>query len=94
MEVDWAEQQPDQLYKAGVKTYAHNVVGVLRQITSALAQQHVNIEDIHTSGDTYIKETKWVLWVHNLDQVDKVMRQLNHIPDITKVERITEGINT
>ncbi len=94
MEIEWAEQKPDQYYKVGVKTYAHNVVGVLRQMTSTLAQQNVNIEDIHTSGDTYIKETEWVLWVHDLGQVEKVMRQLDHIPDVTKVERLSKGIHT
>ena len=94
MEIEWASQKPDQLYKVGLKTYAHNVVGVLRQITSALAQQNVNIEDIHTSGDTYIKETEWVLWVHNLEQVEKVIRQLKHIPDVTEVERLIKGMNT
>lgn len=93
VEVDWIDQPAEELYKVGIKTYAHNVVGVLRQITSTLAQQNVNIEDIHTSGDTYIKETQWVLWVHNLTQVEKVMRQLAHIPNVTKVERFTEGIH-
>lgn len=93
VEIDWSEQKPDQLYKVGINTYAHNVVGVLRQITSTLAQQNVNIEDIHTSGDAYIKETEWVLWVHNLEQVEKVIRHLKNIPHITEVKRLSKGSN-
>ena len=88
MEVVWAEQD-DQEYLIAIKTLAHNVVGVLRQITSTLAQQNVNIEDIHTSGDMYLKETKLVLWVKNITQAQAAIRQLEHIQDIIKVERIT-----
>jgi len=91
MDVAWTEQPDQSMYLIGVTTYAHNVVGVLQKITAKLAQHHVNIEDIHTSGDAYIKATKLILWVRNWDHAQVVIRQLETIQDIIKVERISEG---
>ncbi len=91
LSVAWAEQNEGQLFLAAIQTQAHNVVGVLHHITELMHQLNVNIEAVNTSGDARIKDTNWVLWVRDLEHLQEIIRQVEHVPSIIRVKRFEAG---
>ena len=93
LSVGWAKPNEGQLFLAAIQTQAHNVVGVLHHITQLMHELNVNIEDVNTSGDQRIKETRWVLWVRDLEHLNKIIKQVEHVPSIIRVSRVQENLN-
>ncbi len=91
LSVAWAEQvDNDQLFMAGIHTQAYNVPGVIFHVAELFRQMNVNIEDISTSGDQNIKETRWIVRVRDLEHLHKIIRLVEHIPSVIRVKRLQE----
>lgn len=91
--VSWGEQVHDASHLVAIQTQAHNVVGVLRYITSTLEKMNANIEDIVTGGDKYIKDTNLVIRVRDITHLKNIIRQLEHNTNIISVKRLTQSRN-
>ena len=55
-----------------------------------LQQMKVNVEDISTSGDRAIKDTRWVISVRDLDHLNEIIRLVEHVPSVIRVHRYRE----
>lgn len=93
LSVAWAKPNEGQLFLAAIQTQAHNVVGVLHHITQLMHELNVNIEDVNTSGDQRIKETRWVLWVRDLEHLNMIIKKVGHVPSIIRVKRVEETLS-
>jgi RelA/SpoT family (p)ppGpp synthetase len=92
LSVAWAEQtENDQYFMAGIHTQAHNVPGVIFHVADLFQQMKVNIEDISTSGDHNIKDTKWIIWVRDLEHLHEIIRLVEHVPSVIRVKRLQES---
>ncbi|MEZ5476469.1 MAG: RelA/SpoT family protein [Thiolinea sp.] len=94
LSVAWADNQElrERGFLVGIQTQAHNVPGVLFHITELFQQMQVNVEDVSTSGDRAIKDTKWVISVHNLEHLQEIIRLLEHVPSVIRVRRFREEV--
>ncbi|MEZ5537556.1 MAG: RelA/SpoT family protein [Thiolinea sp.] len=90
LSVAWAATESEQQFMAGIHTQAHNVPGVIFHIAELFERMDVNIEDIHTSGDQNIKQTKWIIRVRDLDHLHEIIRLVEHVPSVIRVKRLKE----
>ena len=94
LSVAWADNMDtlQQPFLAAIQTQAYNVPGVLFSITELLQQMKVNVEDISSSGDRAIKDTRWVISVRDLDHLNEIIRLVEHVPSVIRVSRSREEI--
>lgn len=91
--VSWGDQVNEATHLVAIQTQAHNVVGVLRYITSTLEKMNANIEDIVTGGDKYIKDTDLVIRVRDVTHLQNIIRQLEYNANIISVKRLAQSRN-
>ena len=82
----WAEET-DQEFLAPLKISANNQYGVLFRITSLLNRMKVNVEDLTITGDSAVKEMYFLLQVKNTQRLQEIIRNLNDVSDIIRVDR-------
>ncbi len=95
LSVAWAgpqELSEGQSFLAELETQAHNVPGVLYHITELLQQLNINVEEISTSGDHNIKDSKWLIRVHHLTHLTEVIRLIEHVPSVLWVRRFMADV--
>lgn len=89
LSVAWAEHdESTEYFLAGILTQAHNVPGVIFHVAELFEQMKVNIEEVTTHGDNSIKETKWIIHVHNLEHLNEIIRLVEHVPSVIRVKRL------
>ena len=89
----WTERAEDNVarYDAGLNIHAHNSLGLLAQVSSALADMHIETLSIQAKGsDDGLASFHLVIRTKNKAHYESVVSRLMQIPDII---RITRGTN-
>ena len=89
LEVSWAEQPPDAGYPVELVVVAADRKGLLRDISSVLADEDANVLGTNTQSDrtSDIASMRFTIEVANAEQLDKVIAKLRQLPDLIEVRR-------
>jgi GTP pyrophosphokinase len=86
VKVEWGKVQ--EMYPVRVKMKAYDRVGLLRDVTVAVSEEHVNIASVitqeHPDGSVTMELT---LHTTGLDQLGKLFTKLERVRDVTSVTR-------
>jgi GTP pyrophosphokinase len=88
IEVDWGNAA-DAIYPAELKLYAYDRQGLLRDISSVLADENVSVDGVQTKTDR--KRMQAVMnisiAVPGLPTLSRVIARLEQLPNVTSVQR-------
>ncbi|MHB8741895.1 MAG: GTP diphosphokinase [Sulfuricaulis sp.] len=89
IEVGWGAQS-NQTYAAKVEIIAYDRAGLLRDITSLLANEKINVLGLSTVTDRQqIAHMTFTLDTPNIETLSRVLTLLDQIPNVTEVRRRT-----
>lgn len=88
--VEWAEDSNQQLYDSGISVTIHNQKGVLARVASELAEANVDIRRLEMDDEAAMQTTelRFVLSVHDQQQLDAALRSLRRVPTVVRAARI------
>jgi len=88
IEVDWG-QAPDAVYPAELSVQAFDRQGLLRDISTVLADEKVSVEGVQTSTDrrTMRADLRLSIAVPGLPALSRVIERLERLPNVTSVRR-------
>ncbi len=88
IEVDWSSTT-DSTYPVDVKIEAYDRQGLLRDITSILSTDKINVLAVNTLTDVKdrMAQITLTLEIHNIEQLSKLLVKINQLPNIVNVHR-------
>jgi len=88
IEVAWGDGA-DAVYPAELTLQAFNRQGLLRDISTVLAEEKVSVEGVNSSADkrTLQAEMKLTISVSGLPTLSRVISRLEQLPNVTSVRR-------
>jgi len=88
IEVDWGAS-PDAIYPAELILYAFDRQGLLRDISTVLADEKVGVDGVQTETDkrTMQAEMRLSISVPGLPTLSRVIGRLEQLPNVTSVRR-------
>lgn len=88
IEVSWGETR-QHTYPVTIEILAFDRQGLLRDITSVLANEQVNVTGAktQTSPRTHVATLKLVIEVPSLDKLSNVLSKLMQVPNVSRVRR-------
>ncbi len=89
LEVRWADQPDNAGYPVDVLVIAADRKGLLRDISSVLSDDDVDVLGVNTHSErsTDTAAMRFTLEVKNMDHLDKILAKLQQIPDVLEVRR-------
>lgn len=91
VEVDWG-READGSYSVDIQIQAFERVGLLRDITTLLSNEGINVTAVNTQSDRRSHTALMVITaeVPNIDTLSKVLAQIGQLPNVTEVQRQTQ----
>ena len=88
--VEWAEDSNQKLYDSGISVTIHNQKGVLARVASELAAANVDIRRLEMDDEAAMQTTelRFVISVHDQQQLDSALRSLRRVPTVVRASRI------
>ncbi|QXW17703.1 bifunctional (p)ppGpp synthetase/guanosine-3',5'-bis(diphosphate) 3'-pyrophosphohydrolase [Comamonas aquatica] len=88
--VEWAEDSSQKLYDSGLSVTIHNQKGVLARVATELSDANVDIRRLEMDDEAAMQTTelRFIVSVHNQQQVDAALRSLRRIPTVVRASRI------
>ncbi len=89
IDVSWAEQPPESGYAVDIVVIAADRKGLLRDISSVLADEDANVLGTNTQSDptSDVATMDFTVEVANADQLGKLVNKLRQLPDVLQVRR-------
>jgi len=91
------ELDDDSLFLVPIHIHVRNKVGVLFNITGIIQKADINIEDMNITGDSDKKELRILIWVHDKNQLKKLMATLqkeSSVASVSRLLKLSSGILT
>ena len=78
-----------QTYPVNVRITAFDRQGLLRDITSVLANEKINVIAVQTLSDKseHVAYMTLTLEISDIDELSKMLQKLNQLPNIIEVKR-------
>ena len=88
--VEWAEDSNQKLYASGLSLTIDNQKGVLARVASELAEANVDIRRLEMDDEAAMQTTelRFIVSVHDQQQLDSALRSLRRIPSVIRAARI------
>ncbi|WP_376786589.1 RelA/SpoT family protein [Comamonas jiangduensis] len=88
--VEWAEDSSQKLYDSGLSVTIHNQKGVLARVATELSDANVDIRRLEMDDEAAMQTTelRFIVSVHNQQQVEAALRSLRRIPTVVRASRI------
>ena len=88
--VEWSEESSQHLFESGVVITIKNNKGVLARVAGELAALNVDIRHVDMDDETAMDTTdlRFIIAVHNLEQLESALRNLSRIPTVVRAIRI------
>ncbi len=87
IEVSWGAQG-GSAYPVEVEILAHDRAGLLRDITSLLANEKINVQGVRTLTDkNQVAHMTFTLEIPNIETLSRILALLDQIPNVTGVRR-------
>ncbi|HEB66468.1 MAG TPA: GTP diphosphokinase [Gammaproteobacteria bacterium] len=89
VEVDWGESRSDGHYAVDIELTAFDRQGLLRDVTTVLSNEKLNITAVNTTTQRRTHTTHMVLTVEvpDLGVLSRVLARLGQLPNVTEVRR-------
>jgi len=90
IEVEWS-RHGRRTYPVDIEILAFDRHGLLRDITSILSNEKVNVLSINTNTDKQKQHAhmRLTLEIANIDELSRVLGRINQLPNVTEVRRRT-----
>jgi GTP pyrophosphokinase len=88
LQVEWA-QKPKQLYAVEIIIEAYDRHGLLRDITTMLDSQRINITAMQTRSNKNKHTVDMVITaeIHNFEELSRVLHRINQLPNVALAQR-------
>lgn len=88
IEVSWG-RSPESVYSVSIEVHAYDREGLLRDITTVLANEQVNVTGINTYSDAQENTATLtlVMDINSLDALGRVLTKIKQLPNIIDVRR-------
>ncbi len=88
--VSWADQPIDTSYQVDVQILASDRKGLLRDISSILSDDDVDVLGVNTHSDRTndTASMRFTVEIKNIKQLDRVLGKLGQMPDVFDVKRL------
>ena len=92
IEVDWGDT-PQVIYPVDIELKAYDRSGLLRDVTTLLANARINVVAVNTLSDQAENTAIMRLTVEitGLDALNNLLAKMNRLPNVLSAERIREG---
>ncbi|MCY4146338.1 MAG: bifunctional (p)ppGpp synthetase/guanosine-3',5'-bis(diphosphate) 3'-pyrophosphohydrolase [Chloroflexi bacterium] len=87
IEVSWGASEDDQRYLVPVEVIAYDREGLLREITTIIADQHVNIASVDVTTSQQYARLKLQLEIANNRQLTRILTKLDMLHDVLEARR-------
>jgi GTP pyrophosphokinase len=92
IDVSWG-QRPQNTYPVDVRIEAYDRSGLLRDITTLLANERINVLAIKTQSNQQLNtaDMQLTLEVKDLQSLSRILAALNQLPNIISIQRIADN---
>ncbi len=86
--VDWTDEE-GETYPVDIRVEAHDRHGLVRDVSTLLAEEKINILGMTTRTDqgTNTADIDLSVEVHGLDELSRLLHRLSSLPNVTNVKR-------
>ena len=88
--VEW-RAKPDKVYPVTVRIEAFDREGLMRDISTVVADEHVNMGDVSTLSKDHEVHVNVTLEVSDLSQLSRVLSRVEELTNVTMVQRYRPG---
>ena len=87
--VDWGRASPERTFPAAVVVHAFDRKGLTRDVTSVLADEHINISamSVTTNKAENTAHIDLTVTVHGLDELSRLLSRLASLPNVISARR-------
>jgi GTP pyrophosphokinase len=94
IDVEWSRATPGTMFTAGVEVVALDRSRLLRDVSNALSEQHVNIVACSThTGSDRVAKMRFEFELADPNHLDSVLRVIKAIDSVYDAYRIVPGGN-
>jgi GTP pyrophosphokinase len=89
IEVEWSDHQEEEVYPVDIRLQAVDREGLLRDITSLLAADHINVLRVSTYSDKkdYTANMELTIEISNTQQLSRILSRIEQLPNVLQVKR-------
>ena len=87
IDVSWGKAEDEQRYLAPVEVVAYDREGLLREISTIIADQRVNITSVEVSTRQHIATLNLQLEISNNQQLTRILSKIELIPSVVEARR-------
>jgi len=89
VEVEWGYPEPDENYQVNISLRAIDRSGLLRDVTTVLAAENVNVLEVNTltNPKNSIATMELKINIHDTTQLSKVLNRIDQLPNVLEVWR-------
>lgn len=91
VEVHWSDRQSQTAYAVDFLVIAGDRKGLLRDISSVLTNEDIDVIGVNTSSDrkTDIASMRFTVEVRDMEQLSRLLSKVEQLPDVNLVKRIS-----
>jgi GTP pyrophosphokinase len=87
--VSWGE--PKSTYPVDIRIKAYDRDGLLRDVSTVIAEENINMKQVHIDVDENLATFDLTLEVGNIAQLSRVLTVLENLPNVMQARRIKPG---
>ncbi|MEN8178159.1 MAG: bifunctional (p)ppGpp synthetase/guanosine-3',5'-bis(diphosphate) 3'-pyrophosphohydrolase [Pseudomonadota bacterium] len=89
VEVRWSDAQSETAYPVDILIHANDRKGLLRDISSILTNEKVDVIGVNTSSDRRMDTAtmQFTVEVSNIEQLNELLKKVEQLPDVLEVKR-------
>ena len=91
IDVAWGPEEEEQHYLVPVEVVAYDGEGLLREISTIIADQHVNIASVDVATRNHMATLKLQLEISNNKQLTRILSKIDLIPSVVEARRRNTG---
>ena len=89
VQVSWG--QPRQTYPVSVRIRAYDRDGLMRDVSTLVANEGINMSSIHVSTKNSLANFDLVMGITDLSQLSRVLNRLEALPNVLEARRLRPG---
>ncbi|MDH5184176.1 MAG: GTP diphosphokinase [Gammaproteobacteria bacterium] len=89
IEVEWSDRKEDERYPVDIRLQAIDRGGLLRDITSLLAEDRINVLRVNTHSDNkdYTAHMELTIEISDTTQLSRILSRIEALPNVLQVKR-------
>ncbi|MBD3670984.1 MAG: GTP diphosphokinase [Gammaproteobacteria bacterium] len=89
IEVEWSDRQEEEAYPVDIRLQAVDREGLLRDVSSLLAADRVNVLRVSTYTDKkdYVAHMELTIEISNTQQLSRILSRIEQLPNVLQVKR-------